>query len=238
VTGGAGQFCTKPGIIFTLADEATQAFVDRAAATIASTAPQTMLHTGIRRRYMHGIERLSKQPGVKVATRSGSTPGPVQGAAVVFQTTAQTFLGDPVLGEEIFGPTTLVVRCPTLDDMETLARQLTGQLTVTVHATQQDLIGARELIDILEQKAGRVLINGFPTGVEVCSAMVHGGPYPATTDSRTTSVGGPAMRRFARPVCYQGFPDELLPEPLQDANRRKLLRWVNDSCTREAIGRV
>ena len=237
VTNGAGQFCTKPGIVVGLKDEATSAFADKAAKLIAQVAPQTMLHTGIRDLYEKGAQRLTQRPGVAVASRSAvdADPGKTHGGSVVFQSDAETFLRDPVLGEEVFGPATLMVRCDTLAEMEAVARALHGQLTASVHGTPEDLAAARTLVEILEQKAGRLIFNGFPTGVEVCSSMVHGGPYPATTDPKFTSVGGPAIRRFARPVCYQNFPQDALPVELRDANERNLWRLVNDELRRGSV---
>jgi NADP-dependent aldehyde dehydrogenase len=237
VTNGAGQFCTKPGIVIGLKDPSTSAFAERAAKLIAQVAPQTMLHAGIRDLYEKGAGQLTQRAGVTVASKSSAVAdrARTQGGSVVFQADADSFLKDPILGEEVFGPATLMIRCQTLEEMEEVARNLHGQLTASVHGTPQDLAQARKLIAILEQKAGRLIFNGFPTGVEVCSSMVHGGPYPATTDSRTTSVGSPAIVRFARPVCYQGFPQEALPPELRDRNERGIWRLVNDTLTKEPV---
>jgi NADP-dependent aldehyde dehydrogenase len=237
VTNGVGQFCTKPGIVVGLNDATTDQFVERASKLIADIAPQTMLHAGIRDLFDKGAKRLGEQPGVKIASKSAvvAETQRTQGGTVVFQSDAETFLKDPVLGEEVFGPATLVVRCKTIQDMERVARALHGQLTATVHCMPDELAEAATLIGILEQKAGRVVYNGFPTGVEDCSSMEHGGPYPATTDSRTTSVGGTAIGRFARPVCYQNFPDLALPLELANANRRTIWRLINDRLTRDPI---
>lgn len=235
VTNGAGQFCTKPGIVIGLQD-ASRAFSAAASRLIAEVAPQTMLHTGIRDLYQKGAERLTQQPGVAVASRNAAVESEkTQGGSVVFSTDAEAFLDNPVLGEEVFGPATLMVQCDTIADMERVARNLHGQLTASLHGTPEDLKQAKTLLDILEQKAGRVIINGFPTGVEVCTSMVHGGPYPATTASRTTSVGGPAIRRFTRPICYQNCPAALLPDELQDDNVRRIWRTVDDQFTRSPI---
>jgi alpha-ketoglutaric semialdehyde dehydrogenase len=148
---------------------------------------------------------------------------------------AQTFIKDHALSTEAFGPFTLVVLADSLDEFTACARALEGQLTASVHGNAADFGAARALFAILEQKAGRVLLNGFPTGVEVCPAMNHGGPYPATTDVRFTSVGTAAMLRFARPICYQGLADELLPEALKNKNPLGLLRLVNGAPTRDSI---
>ena len=154
--------------------------------------------------------------------------------AVLFETDAAAFLSDPTLAGEIFGPTTVLVHHSTRDQLIDIARELEGHLTATIHGTEQDLREFADLVDILENKVGRLLFNGFPTGVEVTDAMVHGGPYPATSDGRSTSVGSRAILRFARPVCYQGFPDEVLPEELKDANPLGIWRMMDGQLTREA----
>jgi NADP-dependent aldehyde dehydrogenase len=151
------------------------------------------------------------------------------------QTDAKTFLSHAELGEELFGPSSIFVRCSSKEDLERVARSMAGNLTATLLGTPEDLTAHRDLIALLEMKVGRLIINGYPTGVEVCHAMQHGGPYPATTDSRFTSVGAAAIERFARPVCYQGFPDALLPPELQDANPRGILRIVEGEATRDSL---
>ena len=145
------------------------------------------------------------------------------------------FLRHREISEEVFGPSTVVVRCRSREELEAVARQLEGQLTATIHGTAADLEQYAWLISILEQKAGRLIVNSFPTGVEVCPSMQHGGPYPATTDSRSTSVGTAAIHRFARPVAYQNFPQSLLPPELQDANPRGIWRLVDGQLTKDAV---
>jgi 2,5-dioxopentanoate dehydrogenase len=152
---------------------------------------------------------------------------------VVLQTDAATFLKEQALHEEIFGPTTLLVNCGSPAELAEIARSLPGQLTATIHGTEEDLAQYHDLILILQQKAGRLLLNGFPTGVEVCHSMQHGGPYPATTDSRSTSVGTGAIKRFVRPVCFQNFPQSALPPELQNKNSRNIWRLVDGKLTRE-----
>ena len=156
-----------------------------------------------------------------------------QAAAYVFSTDAETFLGNHELGEEVFGPSTLVVGCQSVEELQRVAEGLEGALTATIHGTSEDLREYAWLVRVLEQKAGRLVFNGFPTGVEVCAAMQHGGPYPATTDARTTSVGTAAIKRFARPVCYQNFPQDALPPELRDDNPRGLWRLVDNRWTQE-----
>ena len=157
--------------------------------------------------------------------------------ATVFNTDADSFIANSELGAELFGPSTLLVSYRTREQLLAIARSLEGQLTATIHATEQDLEDYADLVAVLEQKVGRIVVNGFPTGVEVGHAMVHGGPHPATSDSRTTSVGSRAILRFARPVCYQGFPDAALPPELQDANPLGIWRMIDGKLSREAVER-
>ena len=152
-----------------------------------------------------------------------------------FVTDARTFLGHDELRQEVFGPSTVLVRCESREQLEAVARAMEGQLTATLHGTPADLADHARLVSILERKAGRLVVNGFPTGVEVCSAMQHGGPYPATTDARSTSVGTAAIDRFARPVAYQNFPPSALPPELQDANPRRVWRSVDGEMTRQGF---
>ncbi|HET7748584.1 MAG TPA: aldehyde dehydrogenase (NADP(+)), partial [Terriglobales bacterium] len=171
----------------------------------------------------------------KLAEGPALQGGGCAAAATVFQTDAEKFLGDPSLGEELFGPSTLLINYSTREQLLQLARSLEGHLTATIHGTEQDLSDYRDLVQILETRVGRIIFNGFPTGVEVCHAMVHGGPYPATSDSRTTSVGTLAILRFARPVCFQGFPQQALPEELQDSNPLGIWRLVEGRLTRDPL---
>ena len=155
----------------------------------------------------------------------------------MFFTRPETFMRQRALSEEVFGPSTVIVRCNSRDEVLAIAGNLEGHLTATIHGTAKDLSDYAALISILEEKAGRLIFNGFPTGVEVCSSMQHGGPYPATTDSKTTSVGTAAILRFARPVAYQNFPDTALPPELQDANPQGLWRGVDGQWTQGSISR-
>ena len=228
VTLGVGQFCTNPGLIFTPAGDATSTFLKKLETLMAGTPPGTMLTPSICEEYRAGLERFSKTVGVRLATAQsaqGAKDG--QGGAALFVSEAATFLKTPELMEEVFGPSTLVVQCGTRAEMFAAAEKLDGQLTATVHGTEEDLNAHQDLLAILRTKAGRLLFNGFPTGVEVCHAMIHGGPYPATADGRSTSVGTRAIERFARPVCYQNFPDAALPEELKDGNPLELWRLVD-----------
>jgi NADP-dependent aldehyde dehydrogenase len=234
VTLGVGQVCTCPGLAVGIGDERFARFVQRMEELIRNALPGTMLYPGIFQSYEAGVHRLSAFEGVHTI-RSSFTPGLEQSEALpsMFETEAQTFITHRELGEEVFGPSTVVVRCGSREEMEAVARHLDGQLTATIHGTPADLAEYASLVSILENKAGRLIFNGFPTGVEVCASMQHGGPYPATTDSRMTSVGTAAILRFVRPIAYQNFPQSALPVELHDANPRKIWRLVDGEMTKE-----
>ncbi|MEN9812840.1 MAG: hypothetical protein RL479_1526 [Verrucomicrobiota bacterium] len=236
-TLGVGQFCTKPGLVFAVRGEATEAFLAALAAGVRAAPCGTMLTPGIRAAFLANQQRLLAATGVTFWAGGAGEPATERHEArpVVARTTAETFLAHPELAEEAFGPFTLVVEAQDAAGLAACAGALAGQLTATLHGTAEDLAGAATLRQLLEERAGRLVLNGFPTGVEVCPAMHHGGPYPATTDSRFTSVGTAAILRFARPVCYQGFSDALLPAALQDANPLGLLRLVEGRPTREPL---
>ena len=212
LTMGAGQFCTNPGIAVVIDGSDADAFVDAAKAGLAEVSAQTMLTDGMADAYRTGAKRIASTSGVKdVLTTScdlrNATP-------YLFETTGENWLSNHELGEEVFGPLGLVVRVKDMEEMRTIAKALDGQLTCTLHLDGGDAGDARSLMPILERKAGRVLANGFPTGVEVSDTMVHGGPYPASTNFGATSVGTMAIRRFLRPVCYQNIPADVLPDDL------------------------
>jgi NADP-dependent aldehyde dehydrogenase len=189
-----------------------------------------MLTAAICRSYDAGVVRLSGVEGVSIS-RSSAAVQESHGLPSLFVTNADVFLRHHEIAEEVFGPSTVVIRCDSRDALYRVAEQLDGQLTATIHGTPADLEEHAPLVSILENKAGRLIVNGFPTGVEVCPSMQHGGPYPATTDSRSTSVGTAAINRFARPVAYQGFPQSLLPPELRDDNPRGIWRLVDGELT-------
>jgi NADP-dependent aldehyde dehydrogenase len=234
---GVGQFCTQPGLAIAIDDENLNRLVDRVAELVRRTAPGTMLMDAIRGSYEQGSEHLAGASGVELLARSGETPDPrkTQAAAALYVTDAETFLGNRDLCQEVFGPATLVVRCRSVDQMRRIARDLEGQLTATIHATDEELAEHGELVSILQTKVGRLVFGGFPTGVEVCPSMNHGGPYPATTDVHFTSVGTAAIFRFARPICFQGFPENRLPPELQNQNVRSIWRLVDQVLTKDNI---
>ena len=235
-TLGAGQFCTKPGMVFLPEGAGAPGFVDKLQQSVNESAPFYLLTGGIRSAYEASIADRKARHGVKlVAEKSTASNGQLGVGAALFSTDGQTFLKDPELAGEIFGPATLLVRHANRDEMLEAARDLEGHLTATIHGTEQDLREFSDLVAILENKAGRLVINGFPTGVEVSHAMVHGGPYPSTSDGRSTSVGSQAIFRFSRPICYQDFPDASLPKELKNENPLHIWRMVDGEMTREPV---
>jgi NADP-dependent aldehyde dehydrogenase len=222
VTLGVGQFCTNPGLVIGVASADLDDFIDNAAAALEKKGTQSMLTAGIAAAYTEGV-RQRDASARRIAT---GVPGEASSGALpaLYRVSAEEFLAQPRLAEEIFGPTSVIVVCRDDDEMIAVARGLEGQLTATLLMDQDDVDLARRLLPVLERKAGRILANGFPTGVEVSYAMMHGGPFPATSDSRSTSVGAMAIERFLRPVCYQDLPAALLPESLADDNPLSLWR--------------
>ncbi|SDD75981.1 aldehyde dehydrogenase (NADP(+)) [Glycomyces harbinensis] len=208
-TLGAGQFCTNPGLVFIPESDGRDAFLDTAAADLEASAAQPMLTPAIRESYLEGVERLAAVPGVRVLARGGGDPAPA-----LLHTDGATFLAEPSLREEVFGSATLIVTAGPAE-LDAILDALEGQLTATVQASPDDRAAAARLLPRLELMAGRIVFGGWPTGVEVGPATVHGGPFPATTDSRSTSVGTLAIDRFLRPVAYQDAPAELLPPELR-----------------------
>jgi NADP-dependent aldehyde dehydrogenase len=235
VTLGAGQMCTKPGIVLLPRQPETSAFTGKLSELVAQAQPFTLLTPGIARDYARLSSHRATQATLEVQAPVTETALASPANAQLFSTSLAEFLAQPELSEEIFGPDTLLVHCQSPAEYLRAAHALDGHLTATVLGTEDDLAAHRELIAILEQKAGRLIFNGFPTGVEVAHAMVHGGPYPATSDSRFTSVGTAATLRFARPVCFQNFPDAQLPVELQAANPVGILRLVDGVPSREAL---
>ncbi|MDD1964398.1 aldehyde dehydrogenase (NADP(+)) [Pseudomonas putida] len=223
---GAGQFCTNPGLVIARQGPDLERFIAAAAGQVQNSPPQTMLTPGIFSAYEAGVAALAEQVS-QPATAGLAAQGPNQCQTHLFVTHARDFLANHALQAEIFGAASLVVQCESDEQVREVAEHLEGQLTATLHLDDEDVQAARALLPTLERKAGRLLANGWPTGVEVCDAMVHGGPFPATSDARSTSVGTAAILRFLRPVCYQDFPDSLLPDALQFANPLQLRRLLD-----------
>ncbi|MCF4981707.1 aldehyde dehydrogenase family protein [Pseudomonas gessardii] len=225
LTQGAGQFCTNPGLVIAVQGAQLEQFVSLTSDLLQRSPAQTMLTPGIFQAYEAGVGALAEHAQCVVSGLAAQ--GPNQCQAQLFVTLAQDFLANPHLQAEIFGAASLLVQCADDAQMRQVTEHLEGQLTATLHLDEGDLEQARALLPTLERKAGRLLVNGWPTGVEVCDAMVHGGPFPATSDSRSTSVGTAAIQRFLRPVCYQDFPDSLLPAALKHGNPLALRRLLD-----------
>jgi 2,5-dioxopentanoate dehydrogenase len=241
VTLAAGQFCTKPGIVVTAADPANAAqsrdFAANLRELMRAGGDFTLLTSRIHDAYLAGTKSRGNQPGVSELAQPAIAPGSVglRVAPVLFETTASAFTRDPQLHAEIFGPSTMLVSYSSREELLQLARSLEGHLTATIHGAEQDLHDYADLVAILESKVGRLIFNGYPTGLEVGQATVHGGPYPATSDGRSTSVGTQAIYRFARLVCFQNFPNAALPDELKDENSLRIWRLVDGEQTREAL---
>ncbi|MCW1381635.1 aldehyde dehydrogenase (NADP(+)) [Novosphingobium sp. KCTC 2891] len=218
LTMGAGQFCTNPGLVLAIEGEGLDTFIASATAAVGQAAAQTMLTPGISAAYASGVAALEGSAGVETLAKGQPGEG-TQGGAALFRTTAAAFLADKALGHEVFGAASVVVACKDEAELVGVLRSLEGQLTATLHMDAADEALAARLLPVLEVKAGRILANGWPTGVEVCHAMVHGGPFPATSDPRTTSVGSLAIDRFLRPVSYQNIAADVLPPELRDDAR-------------------
>ncbi len=235
ITQGVGQFCTNPGLIFGIEGESLQQFIKILAAEIKKCAPGDMLHEGIAKNYGEKRQTVLEQKGVEVESVSETAAENNQGIATLASTTGETFLNNATLHKEVFGPYSLVVKCKDKAMLLETVRKMEGQLTCTLIGTDKDLGGFPELLDAVQGICGRLVFNGVPTGVAVCTAMQHGGPFPATTDGRFTSVGSDGIRRFARPLCYQNFSDELLPDELKDNNPLGIWRTINDVLTKEGV---
>jgi 2,5-dioxopentanoate dehydrogenase len=233
-TLGSGQFCTKPGLVFLPQQDSSENFLPEFQDKVARSPKFALLTSGIRNSYQREVQNRKGRSDLAVVAE-GEQPASgsafVAGAAV-FLTEVSSLLGSPDLSSEVFGPSTLLVRFSNQGELLDAARSLSGHLTATIHGTEEDLQEFSELLQILTDKVGRIVFNGYPTGVEVCHAMVHGGPYPASTDSRTSSVGSQAIFRFARPVCYQDFPDSSLPAELKNSNPSQIWRMVDGNFTR------
>jgi 2,5-dioxopentanoate dehydrogenase len=252
VTLGVGQFCTNPGLIIGIESSALQTFIHDLGKAIQKTAPAPMLHAGIVKAYKENKGNALLQEGVHLVAESNiETPsvvansarlnhsdgpdGGLLGLATIATVDAQTFLNNPVLHKEVFGPYSLVIRCRTENEMLQVAQQMEGQLTSTLMATENDIRNNEALIDAVQNTCGRLILNSVPTGVEVCLSMHHGGPFPSTTDARYTSVGADAIKRFARPICYQNWNNELLPDELKNENPLDIMRRVNNTWTNDVI---
>lgn len=235
VTMGVGQFCTNPAMVLGIKSPELTEFIQAAGGHAAKVAPQTMLHRGICETYEAGTAVWHTISGLQLAGQSAATPNhdATQAACRIFHTSLDVLQANEELQREVFGPCSIVAECEGIEPLLDFARGLEGQLTAAIHGTPEDLRQHAALIRILERKAGRIIFNGFGTGIEPCPSMHHGGPYPAASHSFFTSIGTGSIHRFVRPVCYQGFPDDCLPEALQDANPRGLMRLLDGSLSRD-----
>ncbi|MDS7926876.1 aldehyde dehydrogenase (NADP(+)) [Acinetobacter sp. V115_6] len=231
---GCGQFCTNPGLILGIKSAEFTQLISNLTEIMGAKPAQTMLNAGTLKSYTAGLEHLTAHQGIEHL--AGKTQQGNQAQPQLFKADVELLLaGDQLLQEEIFGPTTVIIEVEDKAQLIQALQSMNGQLTATLIADEADLTEFADVVPVLEEKAGRLLINGYPTGVEVCDAMVHGGPYPATSDARGTSVGTLAIDRYLRPVCYQNYPQSLLPEALKDSNPLQILRLVNGEMTRKAI---
>ena len=218
LTMGAGQFCTNPGLVLAIDGPDLDAFIASAAAAMTDAAPATMLTPGIHASFEQGVDALAGHDAVKTVARGKVGDGVNQAVGAIFDTTAEAFLADRALSHEVFGSSSVVVRCRDIEEIARVIAGLEGQLTATLQMDAADEADAARLVPVIARRVGRILANGWPTGVEVAPAMVHGGPFPATSDGRTTSVGTLAIARYLRPVCFQNLAPALLPAALDDAN--------------------
>jgi 2,5-dioxopentanoate dehydrogenase len=235
ITLNVGQFCTDPGLIIGIKNEGLDRFIRALSEGIGKVLPGTMLHQGIADNFEKKLKQTLSQPAVKTEGQSAEEPKPGQGKALVASVPAGEFLKNPLLAEEVFGPFSLVLVCKDSAELHSVINHLHGQLTTTIIADESEAIKHPELLNVLKEKAGRLIMNGVPTGVEVCASQQHGGPFPATTDSRFTSVGPDAIKRFVRPVTFQNFPDSLLPDELKQSNPLAIWRQVNSEWTKHQL---
>jgi 2,5-dioxopentanoate dehydrogenase len=235
ITLGVGQFCTNPGLLIGIDNEDLQTFINLLGEEIKKVAPGTMLHPGIFKGYVERRANALSQENVETIAVSDTEPQLNQGSPTIASASGQAFLNNPILHQEVFGPYSLVIRCKDATEMADVVNHLEGQLTATVMATDSDISYHENLMDAISNICGRFIMNGVPTGVEVCLSMQHGGPFPATTDSRFTSVGADGIKRFARPLSFQGWKDEWLPDELKNKNPLGIWRVVNNELSKASI---
>lgn len=228
ITLGVGQFCTNPGLIIGIDSEELTTFIHDLGKSIQQTSPGPMLHPGIVKSYKEKKGNALLQEDVHLVAESETAVKENEGLPTIATASGQAFLNNPVLHKEVFGPYSLVIRCRDIGEMIEVARNTEGQLTATLMATDDDIRSNDALVEAVKNICGRFILNGVPTGVEVCLSMHHGGPFPATTDSRFTSVGADGIKRFARPICFQNWPNDLLPDELKHENPLKIWRTVDN----------
>jgi NADP-dependent aldehyde dehydrogenase len=232
---GAGQFCTNPGLIITTRTEGFDNFIRELSLQVQNASGAKMFSEGVLRNYNINSEKIFSHTEVSLVGKGNVEAGSEKAPPAIGLVSAFDFINRPTMHEEVFGPFSLVVACDSESQLKQVLETLKGQLTSTIHALENELEEKKEILDLLLEKCGRLLLNGVPTGVEVCSAMQHGGPFPATTDSRFSSVGTSAIKRFVRPVSYQDFSQSFLPKELQDSNPLKIWRLVNNQLSKDSI---
>ena len=232
ITLGVGQFCTNPGLIIGIESEGLQAFITALGKEIQQIAPGKMLHPGIAKAYAEKKTAALAQASVTTIAAASTEQKENEGQPTIASASGQAFLNNPVLHQEVFGPYSIVIRCSGIDEMMEVVKHLEGQLTATLMATDNDITGNTELVEAVKNICGRFILNNVPTGVEVCLSMQHGGPYPATTDARFSSVGADGIKRFARPVAFQNWGNQFLPDELKNENPLGIWRTVNNEVTK------
>ena len=235
ITLGTGQFCTKPGIIIAVDNDNLTTFINKLSEEIKGMQPSVMLHPGIYKNYVEKKATALSQADVEPVAVAEKDAALNEGSATIATTTATAFINNPLLQQEVFGPYCIIVRCTDLTEMLEVARHLQGQLTATIMATEKDIMENELLVEAVKNICGRFILNNVPTGVEVCLSMHHGGPYPSTTDSRFTSVGADGIKRFARPIAFQNWPDSLLPEELKNENSLNIWRTINNEPSNQNV---
>jgi NADP-dependent aldehyde dehydrogenase len=235
ITQGVGQFCTNPGLIIGIEGRNLQEFIATLGKEIQKVSPAKMLHPGIAKAFDEKRNNALHQNNVSTISVSDNAGKENEGTPTIASATGKDFLSNPVLHQEVFGPYSLVIRCKDMNEMVEVAKNLEGQLTSTLMATDYDVLSNGELVEAVKNICGRFILNGVPTGVEVCLSMQHGGPFPATTDSRFTSVGADGIKRFARPIAFQNWDNKLLPDELKNENPLNIWRTVNNELTKKTI---
>ncbi len=235
ITMGAGQFCTNPGLIMGIAGEGLNSFITKLSAAIEKAQPYTMLHSGISEAYRNKKQDMAEQLNVKFISQASIDATKSEGQPTLAKAPGAEFINNPKLHEEVFGPFSLIIECKDKTELKECCAMLSGQLTTTIIGEDDEFTDYPDLINELQEKAGRIIFNGIPTGVEVCPSMVHGGPYPATTDSRFTAVGNESIKRFLRPVCFQDAPEVVLPLALQNENSLNIWRLINGELKKDSI---
>lgn len=232
ITLGVGQFCTNPGLLIGIDNDDLRTFIDTLSEEIKPIVPADMLNPGIFKNYVEKRANVLAQEDVETVVVAEASPQLNQGAATIASVSGMAFIINPLLHQEVFGPYSLIIRCKDMAEMLEVSKHIEGQLTATLMATEEDVFNNDELVEAVKNICGRFILNSVPTGVEVCLSMHHGGPFPATTDSRYTSVGADAIKRFARPVCFQNWSNDLLPDELKNENPLGIWRTVNNELIR------